>query len=98
MPSDVSVGAIVSASASQLPAATSLVRTSTAPTNATPAAATAAGNPNPTLRLDPALGLVVIEFVSKSGAVTTSIPTQRELTAYQNGTAQPPGSQRASSA
>jgi hypothetical protein len=96
MPNDVSIGAIALASAPQSTAVTSPVRNSTAPTTTEPAATTA-GNPNPTLRLDPALGLVVIEFVSKSGAVTMSIPTQRELTAYQNGTAQPPGAQRASS-
>jgi hypothetical protein len=98
MPSDVSIGAIASPSTLPSTAGTNLVRTSTAPATATPAAATAAGNPNPTLRLDPALGLVVIEFVSKSGAVTTSIPTQRELAAYQNGTAQPPGTERSKSA
>jgi hypothetical protein len=38
--------------------------------------------PNPTLRLDPALGLVVLEFRSDTGAVTTSIPSQRQLQAY----------------
>ena len=38
---------------------------------------------NPTLRLDAALGLVVIEFRSESGAVTTSIPSQRQLQEYQ---------------
>jgi hypothetical protein len=39
--------------------------------------------PNPTLRLDPALGMVVIEFHNASGALTTSIPSQRQLAAYQ---------------
>ena len=39
--------------------------------------------PNPSLQLDPALGLVVIEFRNDSGAVTTSIPTEREIAAYQ---------------
>ncbi len=39
---------------------------------------------NPNLRLDPALGLVVIEFRDDaSGAITTSIPSQRQLEAYQ---------------
>jgi hypothetical protein len=38
---------------------------------------------NPTLRLDPALGLVVLEFRDNSGAITTSIPSQRQLAAYQ---------------
>ena len=39
--------------------------------------------PNPQMRLDPALGLVVIEFRDTSGAVTTSIPSQRQLSAYR---------------
>ena len=39
--------------------------------------------PNPTLRLDPALGLVVIEFHNRSGSVTTSIPGERQLEAYR---------------
>jgi hypothetical protein len=38
---------------------------------------------NPTLRLEPGLGLVVIEFRNDTGAVTTSIPSQRQLQAYQ---------------
>lgn len=38
---------------------------------------------NPSLRLDAALGLVVIEFRNDSGAITTSIPSQRQLEAYQ---------------
>jgi hypothetical protein len=39
--------------------------------------------PNPTLRFDPLLGLVVIEFYSTAGAVTTSVPSQRQLEEYQ---------------
>jgi hypothetical protein len=39
--------------------------------------------PNPSLELDPALGLVVIEFRNDAGAVTTSIPTEQQLLAYQ---------------
>jgi hypothetical protein len=39
--------------------------------------------PNPSLRLDPALGLVVIEFRNNAGVVSRSIPSQRELAAYQ---------------
>ena len=38
---------------------------------------------NPTLRLEPALGLVVIEFRNDSGAITTSIPSERQIEAYQ---------------
>jgi hypothetical protein len=39
--------------------------------------------PNPSLRLDPALGLVVIEFRSDTGAITRSFPSQSQLEAYQ---------------
>ena len=39
--------------------------------------------PNPSLQLEPALGLVVIEFRNDSGAVTTSIPSERQIAAYQ---------------
>ncbi len=38
---------------------------------------------NPTLRLDAALGIVVIEFRNDSGAITSSVPSQRQLQAYQ---------------
>lgn len=39
--------------------------------------------PNPTLRLDPTLGMVVIEFRDASGTVKNSIPTQQQLDAYR---------------
>jgi hypothetical protein len=39
---------------------------------------------NPTLRLDPALGLVVVEYRNDRGVITTSIPPQRMLEAYQH--------------
>ena len=38
---------------------------------------------NPTLRLDAALGLVVVEYRDDRGAITTSIPSQRALAAYR---------------
>lgn len=38
---------------------------------------------NPTLRLNAALGLVVIEFRNDAGVITTSIPSQRQMEAYQ---------------
>jgi hypothetical protein len=38
---------------------------------------------NPSFRLDSALGLVVIEFRNDAGAVTASIPSVRQLQAYQ---------------
>jgi hypothetical protein len=40
--------------------------------------------PNPNLRLDPALGLVVLEFRDAGGAVEATIPTRRELEAYRS--------------
>lgn len=56
-----------------------------APRPAEPAvgAQNATGHPNPTLRLDPALGVVVVAFHDEHGAVTTSIPTQQQLDAYR---------------
>lgn len=38
--------------------------------------------PNPVLRLDPALGLVVLEFRNRAGELRT-IPNERELRAYR---------------
>jgi hypothetical protein len=52
--------------------------------NATAASVEAtAPSPNPALELDAALGLVVIEFRNGAGTVTSSIPTQQQLDAYQ---------------
>lgn len=57
---------------------------------AVPSAATAStvpspphATPNPTLELDPALGLVVIQFRDANGAVTSSIPSQQQIDAYR---------------
>lgn len=47
--------------------------------------------PNPTLRLDPGLALVVIEFRDGDGKVRDTIPTEAQLEAYR-------ATQRASSA
>ena len=54
--------------------------------------------PNPQMRLDPALGLVVIEFRDTSGAVTTSIPSQRQLRLSDVGTESPASGRSASAA
>ena len=45
---------------------------------------------NPSLRLDPALGLVVIEFRNDAGSVTHSIPSQRQIDAYRTHEQTPP--------
>jgi len=50
---------------------------------AAPAAASDPVLPNPQLRLDAALGLVVLEFRDRGGQSRT-IPTERELDAYRS--------------
>ncbi len=86
MPSDLSIGAVAAD-----PAVTDTQAARSAVVSPAPSANSTPGTPNPTLQLNAALGLVVIEFLSKTGAITTSIPTQRELAAYRDGTAEPPG-------
>jgi hypothetical protein len=39
--------------------------------------------PNPSLRIDPALGIVVMEFRDKTGIVEAMVPTERQLEAYR---------------
>ena len=60
-------------------------------TLATSLASTQAGSPNPRLQLDPALGLVVIQFRDGDQGSATSIPTQQQLEAYRDGSAAIPG-------
>ncbi len=52
-----------------------------------PAGAPAPANrpiaPNPSLRIEPKLGLVVFELRDGAGQVTRSVPTERELRAYR---------------
>ncbi len=40
--------------------------------------------PNPTLRLDPGLAIVVIEFRDETGTVRSTIPTEQQLDAYRS--------------
>jgi hypothetical protein len=82
MPNDLAIGPLTSTrSGTDIVGAAKA--TSNPPAPAPDAAANPSPIPNPTLRLDPALGLVVLEFRSASGTVTTSIPSQRQLQAYQ---------------
>jgi hypothetical protein len=54
--------------------------------------------PNPTLRLDAGLGIVVIEFRNSAGEVASTIPTERQLEAYRyRSETAPPPAPRASS-
>jgi len=47
--------------------------------------------PNPSLRLDSGLGMVVLEFRDDKGDVTGSIPSQRVLDAYRSHATPVPG-------
>ncbi len=53
------------------------------PPPASPALPTSA-TPNPTLRLDPTLGIVVIEFHRTDGEAGSSFPSQRQLQTYRD--------------
>jgi hypothetical protein len=39
--------------------------------------------PNPALRVDPQLGIVVLEFQNAQGKTTSSLPTERVLAEYR---------------
>ncbi len=72
----------------------------TAPTRNVEAAQAPATKPvplfvNPSFQFDPTVGLVVIEFHDSKGAISNSIPSQRQLAAYRNHQATPPGEQTA---
>jgi hypothetical protein len=54
----------------------------------TPAPAATAPFLNPQMTIDPALGITVIEFLSSTGAVENSIPSQHQLDAYRQAQAE----------
>ena len=81
MPSDLSVKAAAAVTgASENPAEPRAVQP--VPPSHAPPAHPSVPIPNPQLRLDPALGLVVIELRDGHGMVT-SIPSERQLQAYK---------------
>jgi len=51
--------------------------------SAEPAAAPGPFIPNPSLHIDPGLGIVIIEFHDTAGKVSSTIPTERLLDAYR---------------
>lgn len=51
---------------------------------AVPPALAAGSLPNPSMRLDSKLALVVLEFHNDTGVVTNSIPSQQQLQAYRS--------------
>ena|SRR5271165_2424249 len=48
---------------------------------------------NPSFQFDPSVGLVVIQFHDDKGILTSSIPSQKQLAAYRDHQATPPGEQ-----
>ncbi len=63
--------------------------TGPAPAGAAPATPTltppaAVPEPSPRMRLDPALGLVVLEFRDHQGQVVQTLPSERQLAAYRS--------------
>ncbi len=59
-------------------------RAATVATTAASTGATALPDlPNPSIHIDPQLGMVVLQFRSSSGVVTNTLPTQAQLDAYR---------------
>jgi hypothetical protein len=81
MPNDLSIQAVAQPNPGSSAAAPSKPAVVAAPVEQT--TPTAADVPNPTLALNAALGLVVIEFRNSTGAVVSSIPTAQQIQAYQ---------------
>ncbi|HTZ70724.1 MAG TPA: hypothetical protein VMB71_08765 [Acetobacteraceae bacterium] len=93
MPGDFAIGPV--SAAQPLPLTRGNAFTAEAEnTGGNAAGSTTIGGPppvNPGLHLDPALNLVVLQFFDSEGNVTQSIPSQRQLQAYRQGDATPPG-------
>jgi hypothetical protein len=81
MPNDLSIQAVAQPNPGSGAAAPAKPAVAAAPVEQTTPTATDA--PNPTLALNAALGLVVIEFRNSTGAVVSSIPTAQQIQAYQ---------------
>jgi len=62
-----------------------------APPAAAPAADASAPLTNPSISLDPALGVVVVQYHDPASNVSFSIPSQALLKAYSLGVEHPPG-------
>lgn len=89
MPNDLSIKAVAAVTGASENPAEPQPEAFIPPANGPPAAP-ALPMPNPQLRLDPALGLVVIEFRDEKGVITTSIPSRRQLEAYRMWEKTPP--------
>ncbi len=84
MPSDITIVPILPPSLIQ-PATSRNVAAVAIPVQAAPSPM----HPNPSYHIDPALNMVVIEFISARGQITSSLPTPQQLDAYQRTGAMP---------
>lgn len=78
MPTDLTLRAVSAADPVR-----ALARRTTEATDALPDAP-APAIPNPRLRLDGSLGMVVLEFRGMGGEVSSTIPSERAIAAYRN--------------
>jgi len=79
MPNDLTIPAVQATTSSPDPP-----KSRSAPAaKAEPQAAPPRPYVNPTLRLDAALGLVVMEFRDDAGTLTATIPSERQIEAYR---------------
>ena len=87
MPNDLSIQSRPPIHGTETPARTGAPTRENAPQSAKPVQPFT----NPALRLEPALGLIVIEFHDDTGKLTSSIPNQRQIDAYRMHEETPPG-------
>ena len=76
----------------ELPQASATGPVPGAPPVATPQAAIGGATPawpNPSLQIDPVLGIVVMEFRDRAGSVAATLPTERQLEAYRDAASRP---------
>jgi hypothetical protein len=81
VPSDFAISSVASVPPS--PPAHAAPSLPAAPPQAAATGASGAPALNPGLHLNPALNLVVLQFFNAEGEVTQSIPSQKQLRAYQ---------------
>jgi hypothetical protein len=81
MPNDLSVSAVTQVNLGNDAVVPSKPMPTAAPVEQ--AAPTPFPSLNPSLQLDSALGIVVLEFRNSSGTITSSIPSQQQLAAYR---------------
>lgn len=83
MPSDLSVSAVTIVSPSRVPEESLAAAGSRLQASPRLAPVPQIDHPNPTFSIAPSLGIVVIQFRNQGGEVSLSIPSQRQLDAYE---------------